>query len=60
LPLYAALGAAGGNARAERLHASSTYGVLRMDVYAFQAPGDLIRNERNEVIGLKDGIIQNN
>jgi 4,5-DOPA dioxygenase extradiol len=60
VPLYAALGAAGGNARAERLHASSTYGVLRMDVYAFQAPGDLIRNERNEVIGLKDGIIQNN
>ena len=37
LPLFAALGAAGNEARAERLHASSTYSVLRMDVYAFQA-----------------------
>ena len=37
LPLYAALGAAGENASAERLHASSTYSVLRMDVYAFQS-----------------------
>jgi len=36
LPLYAALGAAGDDARAERLHASATYGVLRMDVYAFR------------------------
>jgi 4,5-DOPA dioxygenase extradiol len=36
LPLYAAMGAAGENARAERLHASASYGVLRMDVYAFQ------------------------
>jgi 4,5-DOPA dioxygenase extradiol len=36
LPLYAALGAAGEKAYAERLHASSTYSVLRMDVYAFQ------------------------
>ena len=35
LPLFAALGVAGANWRAERLHASSTYGVLRMDVYAF-------------------------
>ena len=35
LPLYAALGAAGQNAHAERLHASSTYSVLRMDVYSF-------------------------
>src|SRR3974377_696635 len=46
LPLYAALGAAGDAAQPERLHASSTYGVLRMDVYAFRqayveaAPGD--------------------
>jgi len=39
LPLYAALGAAGENAYAERLHASSTYSVLRMDVYAFQSRG---------------------
>jgi 4,5-DOPA dioxygenase extradiol len=36
LPLYAALGAAGENVRAERLHASSTYSVLRMDVYTFR------------------------
>jgi 4,5-DOPA dioxygenase extradiol len=37
LPLYAALGAAGEDARAERLHASATYSVLRMDVYAFRS-----------------------
>jgi 4,5-DOPA dioxygenase extradiol len=36
LPLFAALGAAGENAKAERLHASATYSVLRMDVYAFR------------------------
>ncbi len=35
LPLFAALGAAGEGARAERLHNSANYGVLRMDVYAF-------------------------
>lgn len=35
LPLYVALGAAGAHAHAQRLHASATYGVLRMDVYAF-------------------------
>ena len=44
LPLYAALGAAGEKARAKRLHASSTYSVLRMDVYAFQAPNDPRQN----------------
>jgi 4,5-DOPA dioxygenase extradiol len=38
LPLFAALGAAGPGFGAERLHASSTYGILRMDVYAFSAP----------------------
>jgi 4,5-DOPA dioxygenase extradiol len=37
LPLYAALGAAGSSWRAERLHASATYGILRMDVYAFRS-----------------------
>jgi 4,5-DOPA dioxygenase extradiol len=37
MPLYAAIGAAGPNMRTERLHASSTYSVLRMDVYAFGA-----------------------
>ena len=35
LPLYVALGAAGDGARAERLHASTSYGILRMDSYAF-------------------------
>jgi len=35
LPLFTALGAAGENAKIERLHASATYSVLRMDVYAF-------------------------
>ena len=35
LPLYVALGAAGDQARASRLHSSATYGVLRMDAYAF-------------------------
>lgn len=35
LPLFVSLGAAGPNARVHRLHASNTYGVLRMDAYAF-------------------------
>lgn len=35
LPLYVAMGAAGPNAKAKRLHSSSTYGILRMDAYAF-------------------------
>ena len=35
LPLFVALGAAGPGAQAEHLHASNTYGVLRMDAYAF-------------------------
>lgn len=35
LPLFAALGAAGEHARAERWHSSANYSVLRMDVYAF-------------------------
>ena len=37
LPLYVALGAAGAGAKAERLHASADYGVLRMDAFAFHA-----------------------
>jgi 4,5-DOPA dioxygenase extradiol len=37
LPLYAAIGAAGAEAHAERLHSSATYSVIRMDVYAFGA-----------------------
>jgi 4,5-DOPA dioxygenase extradiol len=35
LPLFVALGAAGDQARATRLHSSTTYGALRMDAYAF-------------------------
>ena len=35
LPLFVALGAAGPGVRAERLHSSATFGVLRMDAYRF-------------------------
>jgi 4,5-DOPA dioxygenase extradiol len=35
LPLFVALGAAGLDAVSEHLHASQTYGVLRMDAFAF-------------------------
>ena len=35
LPLITALGAGGPGARAERVHASTTFGVLAMDAYAF-------------------------
>lgn len=35
LPLFVTLGAAGPNAATQRLHTSDTYGVLRMDAYAF-------------------------
>lgn len=35
LPLFVAMGAAGDGAKAERLHASNSYGVLRLDAYAF-------------------------
>lgn len=35
LPLYVALGAAGPRAQTRRLHASSEFGILRMDAYAF-------------------------
>ncbi len=51
LPLYAALGAAGENARAERLHASATYSVLRMDVYAFHAASDAARSDGSDSNG---------
>lgn len=37
LPLFVALGAAGANARMERLHTSVTFSVLRMDAFAFAA-----------------------
>lgn len=35
LPLFVAMGAGGDGAKATRLHASTSYGVLRMDTYAF-------------------------
>ena len=35
-PLFAALGAASASATATRLHSSYEYGVLAMDVYAFE------------------------
>jgi 4,5-DOPA dioxygenase extradiol len=35
LPLFAAMGAGGVPIHSDRLHASATYSVLRMDVYAF-------------------------
>jgi 4,5-DOPA dioxygenase extradiol len=35
LPLFVSLGAAGASPKVDRLHASTTHGVLRMDVYAF-------------------------
>jgi len=37
LPLFVALGSAGAGNAVQRLHASNTYGVLRMDAYAFGA-----------------------
>ena len=37
LPLFVPLGAAGETAQATRLHASTTYGALRMDAYAFNS-----------------------
>ena len=44
LPLFVALGAAGADAVTERLHASATYGVLRMDVYAFRARAEAVQH----------------
>ena len=35
LPLFAALGAGGGDARGRRIHASFTYGILSMAAFAF-------------------------
>ena len=40
LPLFVALGAAGPGAGVERLHASATHGVLRMDVFSFTTRSD--------------------
>ena len=38
LPLFVALGAGGDGARARQLHASATFGSLRMDAYEFSSP----------------------
>jgi 4,5-DOPA dioxygenase extradiol len=35
MPLFVAMGAAGGEAKATQLHSSYEYGILAMDVYAF-------------------------
>jgi len=54
LPIYAALGAAGENAQTTQLHGSSTYSVLRMEVYAFRGPGDRVQpvcSVENEFVG---------
>jgi 4,5-DOPA dioxygenase extradiol len=56
LPLYVALGAAGENARAERLHASATFSVLRMDVYAFRANNESTQSENLQAIRPDDGL----
>jgi 4,5-DOPA dioxygenase extradiol len=45
LPLFVALGASGPNAAAERIHSSTTYGVLRMDAYAFGPKPGQNKNE---------------
>jgi 4,5-DOPA dioxygenase extradiol len=58
LPLYAALGAAGENARAERLHASSTYSILRMDIYGFRAPSESARSQSPETGRPEDRLAQ--
>ena len=58
LPLYAALGAAGENAHAERLHASSTYSILRMDIYASRAPNESARSENPETSRPEDTLAQ--
>lgn len=40
LPVYAALGAGGEQATAERLHTSVTYSIIRMDVFGFRGKGE--------------------
>jgi len=54
LPLFAAMGAAGASWRAERLHASSTYGILRMDVYAFSAAAVVASDTPRETAAASD------
>jgi 4,5-DOPA dioxygenase extradiol len=58
LPLYAALGAAGAEPSVRRLHTSATYGVLRMDVYAFapasETPADCTRDQPRAATAMPD------
>ena len=55
LPLFVALGAGGANAAVERLHASVTHGVLRMDVFSFSKAdqGEIIQQGRPVQFGLE-------
>jgi 4,5-DOPA dioxygenase extradiol len=57
LPLFAALGAAGDHAHAQRLHVSSTYSILRMDVYQFQSRSDAARSLGAAPV---EGLLQHN
>lgn len=45
LPLFVALGGAGPDAAVEHLHASHTYGVLRMDAFAFGSRSSIASRE---------------
>ncbi|MBI1391929.1 MAG: dioxygenase [Alphaproteobacteria bacterium] len=42
-PLFVAMGAGAGSPAAARIHQSTTYGVLAMDVYGFGEPGQIER-----------------
>jgi 4,5-DOPA dioxygenase extradiol len=55
LPLYVALGAAGEGAAIQHLHASSTHGVLRMDVYAFNDANAAVWNSGVTAASLTGG-----
>lgn len=47
LPLFVALGAGGSSASGKRLHKSSNYGVLSMDVYGFGNPMQVAAQSRS-------------
>jgi len=47
MPLYVALGAGGAHGSCERLHASTTHSILRMDVYAFGGAGSAAARSGN-------------
>ncbi len=49
LPLFVAFGAGGNATPPRRIHASSTYSILRMDVYAFGDAGQESRNSSPQV-----------